>query len=95
MPGNEELIKQLSSLTWDAKKLKEGEYKEVEGQKNDLADAFLYAHHFSRHMWYNAPKPKPPDTNQSKYNSITNMLMNRNRPTSVFGNIDFAEPNGR
>lgn len=56
LPGNEELIGQLQTLSWNAKALAEGKYVEDPGG-DDLADSFLYAHHFSRHMWYEAPKP--------------------------------------
>ncbi len=58
LPGNDELINQLSSLTWDCKSLERGVYLEDDtATQNDLCDSFLYAHHFSRHFWYEAPKP--------------------------------------
>ena len=108
MPGNEELTKQLSTLIWDPKKLKVkdtgadkelvGEYEEVEGVHNDLADSFLYAHHYSRQHWYKVPKVKPLEinlTNDQRYKDITKTLMNKNKPQTVFGNIDFALPNDR
>lgn len=58
MPGNERLIEQLNTIQWDSDKLKEGKYEEDQRYKNDIADCFLYAHNYSRHMWYTAPKPQ-------------------------------------
>lgn len=59
LPGNEELIQQLKTIQWDKKKLQEGKYQEDPSFNNDLADSFLYAHHFSRHLWYEAPRIIP------------------------------------
>jgi hypothetical protein len=59
LPGNDNLINELSHAVWDETAFKEGKYTEKEGQPLDNCDAFLYAHTASRHLWYHAPKPKP------------------------------------
>ena len=82
MPGNEELIQQLQSCIWDRKALQDGEYIEDPKYKNDLADSFLYAHHFSRHLWYHAPKPKL-SPEQHFYSSIIQGEQKVNRQTLI------------
>lgn len=57
MPGNDELINQLQSCIWDRSAFEEGRYVEDPSFKNDIADSFLYAHNFSRHLWFKEPKP--------------------------------------
>ncbi len=37
-----------------------GEYKEDPKQEDHLTDSLLYAHHFSRHYFFNPPKPSIP-----------------------------------
>jgi len=95
MPGNDEMIKQLRSLTWDSKKLKEGKHEEIASKHNDLNDALLYAHHHSRHMWYEQPITKAikQPSNKQMYDGMTEKLMERNKPQGLFGHIDFGEPN--
>jgi hypothetical protein len=56
MPGNDELIEQLKTCVWLQSGLDDGKHIEDPAIKNDLSDSFLYAHNFSRHMWYTAPK---------------------------------------
>lgn len=50
--NNEALIKELETLLWDTKNLLNGKYIENQSQPNDLVDALLYNHHYSRHWWY-------------------------------------------
>lgn len=60
--SNQELIKELNTLIWDPKALLKGQHKEISTKDNHLTDALLYAHHASRHYWYNAPPdPLPPE----------------------------------
>ena len=95
LPGNEELIQQLQSLTWDPKFLEQGKFRELEGQPNDMADSLLYAHNFSRHMWYDPPKINDPIIDPTGFNAqITKSLFARKRPKDLFhGGVDFALPN--
>jgi hypothetical protein len=57
-PTCNQLIDELSNLIWDPAKLHHGIRKEKDSLPNNLADALLYLHHYSRHQWYKAPKPK-------------------------------------
>jgi hypothetical protein len=95
MPGNEELIKQLKTCQWENKALKEGRYVEDQKYKNDLADSFLYAHNFSRHLWYEAPKARhsPFLNNKEHSEELTKYLINKNIERETIDQIDFAEPN--
>jgi phage terminase large subunit len=80
MPGTEELINQLKTCQWEAKPLKEGRYVEDSKYKNDLSDSFLYAFYYSRHHWYQVPKPKPGlPTGQDQQNALTKELFKRNK----------------
>lgn len=94
MQGNDDLISQLKTCIWDNNALKKNDYKEDPKYKNDLSDSFLYAHHASRHLWYEAPASKlNPLTMTREYHEqeLTKHLIERNQ-SSEYG-IDFAEPN--
>ena len=75
MPGNEELVGQLSTCRWEPKALEEGKYVEDPKDANHLSDAFLYAHTFSRSLWYEAPKPKVDMTNAAHVEQLTKRLI--------------------
>ena len=94
-PGCPGLSEQLQEVIWDRKQLLLGKRKEDPKFHNDLTDALLYGHHYSRHHWYKAPKPKIPfPNNMQMYNNITKRLMKRNKPATLLNaNIDWAEPN--
>lgn len=77
-PGNEELVQQLSTLRWAAKELEKGKYVEDPADDNHLADAFLYAHTFSRSLWYESPKPKRDMTNEERTLKLTKALIEQN-----------------
>lgn len=100
LPGNTELIQQLKTVVWEPKDLKSGKYTEDPKYKNDLSDSFLYAHHFSRHFWYQAPAPK---FDPGMYGTLENkrmveMLFKRNNDqqntpfTSITEGLDFTYP---
>lgn len=93
-PGNDILIDQLASVQWQRQALEEGRYVEDPSFKNDQSDSFLYAHHFSRHLWYEAPNPKPVITTQQEaLTLLTKELLTRNRSAnggSIF-NQDFSQ----
>lgn len=55
MPGNEALTDQLQTVVWDRTALVDGRYVEDPAYKNDLTDALLYAHNYSRHLWFRPP----------------------------------------
>ena len=94
MPFNDRLIEQLQTVIWKEEPLKEGKYVEDPAYKNDISDAFLYAHNYSRAAWYEAPKPKANFTsNQEMYERFTKQLMNKNKTTRAFGDINFEFPN--
>ena len=76
-PGNDELVAQLSTCKWDAKGLEAGKYIEDPACKNDLADSFLYAHHFSRQHWYSAPIPRRQPTNDDRVTELTRHLVQK------------------
>ena len=64
---NQDLIRELEILLWDAKSLLQGNYIENQSQPNDLCDALLYNHHFSRHWWFQpVPDPMTPQEKQTK-----------------------------
>jgi hypothetical protein len=75
MPDNEELVHQLSTCRWEAKALEKGKREEDPADENHLADAFLYAHTFSRSLWYEAPPPKKERTNQDHVYELTKRLV--------------------
>jgi hypothetical protein len=75
MPGNDELVKQLSTCRWEQKALEKGKRVEDPKDPNHLADAFLYAHTFSRSLWYEKPKQTRPMTNDDHLAAITRSLM--------------------
>ncbi len=52
--SNKDLIEELETLIWDQKALLIGKHKESASKDNHLCDALLYAHHASRHYWYQA-----------------------------------------
>lgn len=79
LPGNEELVKQLETCKWEAKALAEGKYVEDPKDPNDLADSFLYAHTFSRSLWYNAPRKAKPPTNASITAELSRRLIEANQ----------------
>lgn len=54
---NKELINELEINLWDAKLMRDGEFKENQSQENELTDCLLYGHNYSRHYWYQEPKP--------------------------------------
>lgn len=88
-PGNQELINQLQTVIWKESELEKGDYVEDPAYKNDLTDALLYAHNFSRHAWYDPPKPKKgPPTNAEIQAQLMKQLMRPQTQT-----IDFALPN--
>lgn len=96
MPGCEELTHQLQNLTWDPEALKKGRWIEDPLQKNDLADAFLYAYHFSRHMWYIEPVVQDPFLTHAEFNKqFADILIreNRKKKNDIYGSINFAAPN--
>ncbi len=69
--GNEQLIKELDTLIKDKKAMEQGIWKESDSKKNDICDALLYSHHFSRHYWYTA-KPKQLTNDEIVRNFIIN-----------------------
>jgi hypothetical protein len=75
LPGNEELVGQLSTCRWDPKELEKGKYEEDPKDANHLADAFLYAHTFSRSLWYEAPRPRRDPTNDDRVAQLTKQLI--------------------
>jgi hypothetical protein len=75
MPGNDELVRQLSVCRWEAKALEAGKYVEDPADENHLADAFLYAHTFSRSLWYEAPTPKRDMSNEERVTKLTKRLI--------------------
>jgi hypothetical protein len=72
---NDELVRQLSTCRWEPKELEKGKYVEDPKDANHLADAFLYAHTFSRSLWYEAHKPKRDLTNDDHVLRITKQLV--------------------
>lgn len=63
---------------------------------NNLADAMLYAHFYSRHHWYNPPKPKPgpPTMEQQNYDLAKELIQRRNQSqgyVSAFAQHDFTK----
>jgi hypothetical protein len=78
MPGNELLVNQLSSCRWEPRALEEGKYVEDPRDANHLADAFLYAHTFSRSLWYEAPKQRKEKTNDDRVQELTRHLIEAN-----------------
>ena len=96
MPGCEELTHQLQNLTWDTEGLKKGRWVEDYRQRNDLADSFLYAHHFSRHMWYVEKKVEDFYLTHDEFNkqlADTLIRQNKRRKNDMYGGIYFAAPN--
>jgi hypothetical protein len=75
LPGNDVLVRQLETCRWEAKALEEGKYVEDPKDENHLADAFLYAHTFSRSLWYEAPKPRKEVTNGDRVAELTRELL--------------------
>lgn len=75
LPGNDELVGQLSTCRWEPKALEQKKYVEDPKDPNHLSDAALYAHHFSRSLWYEAPKPRRNMTNEDHVNKITKSLI--------------------
>lgn len=75
MPGNDDLVGQLSTCRWEPKALEEGKYVEDPKDANHLADAFLYAHTFSRSLWYEAPKPRVNMTDAAHVEQLTKLLI--------------------
>ena len=53
---NAELIVELETLIWSQRDLLLGKHKEDARKDNHLTDALLYAHHDSRHFWYEVKK---------------------------------------
>lgn len=80
LPGNDELVKQLSTLRWERKGLDAvpRKYEEEPADPNHLADAFLYLHTFSRSLWYEAPKPKRRMTDDEELKRLTKRLIEAN-----------------
>lgn len=61
---NEDLLKELETLIWNKKALLQGKHVEDGSKDNHLTDALLYAHHNSRHYWYQSkPEPIEPEEN--------------------------------
>lgn len=85
MPGNEELVGQLSTCRWEPKALEAGKYVEDPKDANHLADAFLYAHTFSRSLWYEAPKPRRDMTNEDHMTQLTKSLIEGQQDESAMG----------
>ena len=54
-PKCQDLISELQNLIWDPIKLNKGKRVEKDSLPNNLCDALLYMHHFSRHQWYRVP----------------------------------------
>jgi hypothetical protein len=77
LPGNDELVGQLETCRWEAEALKKNQYVEDPKDPNHLSDAFLYAHHFSRSLWYEAPKPRRNMTNEDHVAKLTKSLIEK------------------
>lgn len=91
------LLDELQNLIWDPIKLNtENKRVEKEGLPNHLCDALLYIHHHCRHLWYQPPKPVYIPITPDEINlAMTKNLIKRNKPNSLFGNVNFATPNQR
>jgi hypothetical protein len=80
---NQRLIHQLQSLIWDRKALEQGKQIEDPKCKNDLTDALLYAHHYSRHYLHKQAEFTSPNIINDPFNEILSVhnkqtLSNRN-----------------
>ena len=95
MPGNDLLVQQLQTLTWNRKALENGKYEEEDQNKqpNDQADSCLYLHNFSRHLWYKSPKLRNYFPNQDEMEmNLVKQLIKKNK-SKGFRDINFAQPN--
>ena len=96
LPGNERLTQQLQTVQWDRSAMANGRYVEDPKCLNDISDAFLYAHNYSRHHWYTAPKPQDSIMDPMGFNrQLASQLIKKNRPKAGLfnGSVNFAEPN--
>lgn len=73
---NKDLIHELETLIRDQKAMERGIWKEDSRKQNDICDALLYNHHYSRHFWYK-PKSKPLTTDET----IRKVILEKYCPT--------------
>lgn len=88
------LATQLQTVIWSKQSLFLGKHTEDPKYDNHCTDALLYLHFFSRHHWYEAPKPKwnvNGLSHQDHYQQLTKSFIEHNQDHLY--NIDFSEPN--
>lgn len=87
-----QLIHEMENLEFDPVKLNtENKRVEKEGMDNHLCDALLYAHFYSRHLWYQAPTPKYiPTTPREQNIAMQQQMFGRKKPNQLYADIDFA-----
>ncbi len=89
--GNGALVDQLQTVIWREDKLAEGKHVEDPAFKNDLTDALLYAHHFSRHQWYEPPKPPKGLPTNADHEAILRSIMFKQQRERL-SEVDYAAP---